>query len=285
MATAVILAVGALVFYGLNDIAYKRGAQAGASAQHLLLVQSGIVMWLFLAYGTFTGSLNTDPIGIVGAAVAALFSFAGFYNFVASMRTGAVSVVAPVVRLNFVFTALLAVLFLDERITGFKIVGLAAAVTAVWLLLAGGPRATTVASKALYVRVAVAFACIGMVNFLFKFFLSAGATTGSLLFYQVTSLASISAIATLRMNGSLRIGQVALRHGAIAAAPISIGFVCIAEGLARGEATVIVPVSQLGFVFAALVGVAFLKEPLTARKIAGLVAAAIAVAAFGYAAT
>jgi len=42
------------------------------------------------------------------------------------------------------------------------------------------------------------------------------------------------------------------------------------ESLARGEASVLVPISQMGFVVTAVIGVAFLGEPLTARKSAGL---------------
>jgi uncharacterized membrane protein len=49
------------------------------------------------------------------------------------------------------------------------------------------------------------------------------------------------------------------------------------ESLARGEASVVVPIAQMGFVVTALLGFLFLREPF-ARKGAGLVAALAALA-------
>ena len=42
------------------------------------------------------------------------------------------------------------------------------------------------------------------------------------------------------------------------------------QGLARGDASVLVPISQMGFVVTAAFGLAFLREPFTVRKSAGL---------------
>jgi uncharacterized membrane protein len=49
-------------------------------------------------------------------------------------------------------------------------------------------------------------------------------------------------------------------------------------GLERGEASVVVPIAQMGFVVTALLGFVLLREPLTARKGAGLVMASLALA-------
>jgi uncharacterized membrane protein len=57
------------------------------------------------------------------------------------------------------------------------------------------------------------------------------------------------------------------------------------EALSRGEATIVTPVSQLSFVVAVLLGIMFLKEPVTARKASGLAAAVGAVVLLGIAAT
>jgi uncharacterized membrane protein len=54
------------------------------------------------------------------------------------------------------------------------------------------------------------------------------------------------------------------------------------HGLTRGPASVLVPIAQMGFVVTAVLGVALLREAVSARKVAGLVAAigALAVLAF-----
>jgi multidrug transporter EmrE-like cation transporter len=46
---------------------------------------------------------------------------------------------------------------------------------------------------------------------------------------------------------------------------------------------VLVPIAQMGFVVTAVLGVAVLREPVTARKVAGLVAATAALAALAFA--
>ncbi len=42
------------------------------------------------------------------------------------------------------------------------------------------------------------------------------------------------------------------------------------EALARGEASVVVPIAQLGFVVTALLGVIVMREAVTGRKLLGI---------------
>jgi uncharacterized membrane protein len=53
-----------------------------------------------------------------------------------------------------------------------------------------------------------------------------------------------------------------------------IGFPLLLESLRRGEASVLLPIGQMGFIVTALAGMLFLREAFTPRKLAGLVAAA-----------
>lgn len=64
----------------------------------------------------------------------------------------------------------------------------------------------------------------------------------------------------------------------------TVGFAALLEGLVSGEASILVPIAQLSFVVTALIGIAFLKESLTARKTAGLLAAVAAVGVLAMAA-
>ncbi|HMA87434.1 MAG TPA: hypothetical protein VKP89_01670, partial [Burkholderiales bacterium] len=54
------------------------------------------------------------------------------------------------------------------------------------------------------------------------------------------------------------------------------------ESLARADASVVVPVAQMGFVVTSLVGFLFLREPFSARKDAGLLAAIAALASLAH---
>ena len=56
--------------------------------------------------------------------------------------------------------------------------------------------------------------------------------------------------------------------------------VLLAWALTSGEASTAVPVSQMSFVFTFLLAAPLFGEPVTARKLGGLVAAVLAVLAF-----
>jgi len=62
----------------------------------------------------------------------------------------------------------------------------------------------------------------------------------------------------------------AWRHGATAAVLLLFGLIMLLAGLARGQASVLVPVAQLSFVVTAGLGFVFLRETLTLRKGFGL---------------
>ena len=58
-----------------------------------------------------------------------------------------------------------------------------------------------------------------------------------------------------------------------------VAFLFMLHGVALGPASVLVPIAQMGFVVPAALGMLVLREPMTARKAAGLVAALGALAA------
>ena len=138
MAEGMELALGAMMFYGLADWVYKRAAASGVQAHHFLALQA-----FFFAPGIFLYGLATNTLALgapfAWGMTAGVLIFVALYNFARSLASGAVSIVAPVFRLSFAITAALAVWLLDERLTGWKLAGLAASLAAVWLLLAGGP--------------------------------------------------------------------------------------------------------------------------------------------------
>jgi len=179
-------AVGATLFFGAGDLVYKRAAAAGAQPHHLLMVQSWVFLPSIALYGLATGSL-TFVAGTLWGALVGLFVMIGFYNFAHSLRSGSISVNAPIFRLSFVITAALAILLLREPLTPCKIAGIALALAAVWMLL-GAPAAEDAGrrreSRSSLVRVLVATACVGIGNVIYKYGLLAGATPASLIVAQ-----------------------------------------------------------------------------------------------------
>jgi uncharacterized membrane protein len=93
---------------------------------------------------------------------------------------------------------------------------------------------------------------------------------------------ALSTAFAARLDRGVRPSRAALTHAPIAAVLLVVAFTFLAQGLQSGEASVIVPIAQMGFVVTALLGFVFLREPFTLRKGAGLVAALAALASLAW---
>ena len=269
MADGVGLALGAMMFYGLADWVYKRAAASGVQAHHFLLLQALFFAPGIFLYGLMTGTLVLGTPFAWGMTAGVLL-FIALYNFARSLASGAVSIVAPVFRLSFAITAALAVWLLDEPLTGWKLMGLAASLVAVWLLLAGEPGSAPRATTSSMLRLLVATMAMGVVSLVYKLGTIAGGSPATVLAGQASVFLPLAALFALARDHGFHPPPGAWRHGATAAMLLLFGLVMLLAGLARGEASVLVPVAQLSFVVTAGLGFVFMRETLTLRKGFGL---------------
>jgi len=275
-ADGILFALGALVLFGVSDFLYKRAAVDGVPTHQLMMVQSwtyGFLVWL---YGIVTGTLVIDRPALLGA-LAGCFAFTGFYNFAKSLQHGSVSINAPIFRLSFAITATLAILFLGERLTPWKLAGLLLAPVAVWLLAgSAGPNETRRATAASLTRVFIATLGVGIANFIYKIAMSEGATPAGMLVVQAWLVITASTVMVLRWDGLVRPKANTMRYALTCAVLLSVGFVLLVEALRRAEASIIVPIAQLGLIVTSLLGIVLMRESLTGRKMTGIAAAVLA---------
>jgi uncharacterized membrane protein len=219
------------------------------------------------------------PAALWGS-LAGLLSLTAFYNFVRSLEDGAVSTNAPIFRLNFTLTAVLAILLLGETLSAAKIAALACALVAVWLLLsesgAGRARSTFNSMS----RVAIATAALGFSNLFYKIGLQHGALPETMVATQAWAFCSTATLFSWLRERRFRVTPGAWRYSVPAAIVLAVAFVLLMHALALGPASVLVPVAQLSFVFTALLGAAMFRETLDARKRIGLLVAAVALTLF-----
>ena len=278
MAPGGSLALGAMVLLGFVDLVYKRGAAAGVLAHHFLMLQGWVFLPAVLAYGVATGTFVPAPYMLWGMA-AGLFVFVALYNFARALKSGAVSVIAPIFRLSFTVTTALAVLLLAEPLTAWKVAGLAAALCAVWLLLgAGAGEAARGAARPALVHALVAMAAMGVANFLYKVGAATGGVPATFIAGQAIVFTPLATAFAWKVDGGIRPPPGGWRYGTTTAMLFLLALVMLFESLALGEASVLVPISQMGFVVTAAAGVLFMRERFTARKACGL---ACALAALG----
>lgn len=281
MNESIAYALGSLLLYGLADFVYKRGAAAGALPHQFLMVQTWFFTSLALVYGLASGTLAFGA-GALWGAVAGILVVVGYYNFAWSLRDGSVSTNATIFRLSFTVTVALAVLILGEPITATKIAGVGLALVAVWLLLAAPDAARRrTENRASLGRVLLATVAVGIASFTYKLGLMAGAVPIALVVTQGLVAVTLATAFAVRIDGGIRPSRAAWRHAPVAAVLLVSAFVFLAKGLQRGEASVIVPIAQMGFVVTALLGFFLLREPFSLRKGAGLIAALGALASLG----
>ena len=284
MSSSIAYALEALVFYGLADFVYKRAAAAGAEPHRFLMVQSWIFNTLALAYGFVSGTLAFSR-GTLWGAVAGVFVAIGYYNFAWSLRHGAVSINAAIFRLSFAVTTILAVILLGESLNTAKVAGLILAVLAVWLLvtapaLASGPTAHE--RKASLVRVVFATIIVGAASFAYKLGVRAGAAPIAVVVAQgLVALVLFTTFSVFTDRG-VRLSRPALVHAPVSAVLLLVAFTSLAKALQGGEASVIVPIAQMGFVVTAILGFVFQREPLTLRRAAGLAIALLALTSLAW---
>lgn len=268
-------ALAALISFGIGDFVYKRAAAAGLPAQHFLMGQAWFFGPAILLYAFLTGRLHPVPAALWGGGAGLLIAI-GFYNYVHSLRTGAVGLVAPVFRLNFLVTAALAIFWLGEPLTAPKLGGFLLALVAGWLLL-GAPRRgaglAAAAARGPLLRVLIATAATGMANFCYKLGLLGGATPETMLVAQAVVFGGLLTAMTGLTSGSIRPPRGFVLHSAPAALVQLAAFLFLLHALQHGAASVVVPIAQMGFVVAALLGALVFGEAWTARKLAGLSAA------------
>jgi len=271
------LALGSMVFLGLADMVYKRGAAAGVQAHHFLMLQAWFFAPAVTLYGLYTGTLALHTAMLWGMT-AGLFVFIALYHFARALKSGSVSIVAPIFRLSFTVTVGLAVLLLGEPLTAWKIAGLVLALAAVWLLLGGeapGASAPATARSSL-VQALIAMAAMGVANFLYKVGAATGGTPATFIAGQASTFLPLATAFAWIMDRGIRTPPGGWKYGAAAAAVFLAALILLFESLKRGEASVLVPITQMGFVVTAAFGLVFLREPFTARKAAGLVLAVAA---------
>jgi uncharacterized membrane protein len=270
----IVFALVAMVCYGLSDFIYKQAAGKGIRADHFLMAQAWFFCPLVILYALGSGNFLPVPAALWGA-LAGLFIFIGFYYFIESLKTGSVSTNASIFRLNFIVTVLLVIVFLGEPLTLAKIAGLALALLATWLLLGGGAvgAAPSETRRRSFVQVGVATLAFGTSTFCHTVGLRHGAVPETLGVAQAALFLPLATTVVLVTDRKLSVPPVTFRYGGSAAILLLIATISLLHGIAAGQASVLVPIAQMGFIVAALLGIFVLRERVTVRKAVGLACA------------
>ena len=270
----IVYAMAAMVCYGVSDFIYKQAAAAGIRADHFLMAQAWFFCPLVILYALATHTLVFDPAALWGS-LAGAFIFIGFYYFIRSLAAGSVSTNASIFRLNFIVTAFLAIALLGEPLSPSKVAGLALALLATWLLLGDGAatnRLPNEVRRRSLTQVAVATLAFGASNFFHTVGLRHGAVPETLAVAQAALFMPLATIVVYFVDRKI-LPPVRFKYPAAAAIALLGATIFLLRGVAGGQASVLVPITQMGFIVAALLGIFALRERITVRKAIGLASA------------
>jgi transporter family protein len=271
----IVYAMVAMVCYGVSDFIYKQAAAAGIRADHFLIAQAWFFCPLVILYALATHTLVFDPAALWGS-LAGAFIFIGFYYFIRSLAAGSVSTNASIFRLNFIVTAFLAIALLGEPLSPSKVAGLALALLATWLLLGDGAatnRLPNEVRRRSLTQVAVATLAFGASNFFHTVGLRHGAVPETLAVAQAALFMPLATIVVYFVDRKILPPPVRFKYPAAAAIALLGATIFLLRGVAGGQASVLVPITQMGFIVAALLGIFALRERITVRKAIGLASA------------
>jgi uncharacterized membrane protein len=279
MTPGISFTLAAMILFGASDLIYKRGAMAGIGGREFGMLQAWVFFPGVTAYALATGNLMFN-IGALWGAAAGLCLVVAVINFIGSLRAGAVSTNAPVFRLNFAIAVVLAIVVLGETLNAAKLAALATTFAAVWLLLAEPGAFRARLDMQSFTRVLIATVAMGCGNFCYKLGVINGALPETMIVAQALVFCPATTLIFWLANRRFVFTPGGWRYTSAAAVILVAAFVIQLHGLAVGPASVLVPVSQMGFVITALLGALIFGERLNARKQIGLAVAVAALALF-----
>ena len=288
---AVTYAVTALLLGAVADLLYRVAQQRGIDAPNFIFWQSTVFTTIIWAASVTSWVIfgGDGPIGFIHSSTwlygvpAGVFGYLGLTLFVASLRTGDASVNAPIFRLNFVVTALGAIIILGESADPLKLGGILLAVLAVLVLLnitQISAIRSNVRSLLLAVAGSIFFGVAGLIS-------KAGLDTGDIGAVPMVLTQTVgfqqAAIITLLRGRNFSISRPVVQFAPGIAVIQVMWAVLLFESLRIGDASISYPIVQMSFVITAILAVIFLKEEMNRSKGGGLVIAIIAVIVLGFA--
>ncbi|OGV79805.1 MAG: hypothetical protein A3K19_00445 [Lentisphaerae bacterium RIFOXYB12_FULL_65_16] len=277
----IVYALLSLAFAGVNDVVF-RGYGRERRPVGLFVCLVGVV-WtsVFLVLGAVRGTLDFSAPAVALGGVSGVLSAVANLLLVEMMKKTGATVAATIYRLNLVFVAVIAFIFLGEVVTGYKLVALVCAVVAVLLFANGGASRTTL-DKYILILVGASFlrACMGIC-------------------YKVASNLAVSSEVFLAINGvcwlvaggvyflwrqerALPCGRSVFGYALLSGFLICGIVLFMKLAVSVGDASVAVTISQFSFLVTCPVAVVVLKEKCTAKQLAGITLATVCVVLFAH---
>lgn len=286
MSPGVGYAAASLLFAGVNDFIFKKQSGEGSGRGAYMAVVGAVWFAVFalaaLAAGAPASGLPAPPGATLAWGLAAgLLSASANYLLIGSLRTIGAAVGATIYRMNMVVAAAVGVLFLGEPLGAAKLGGFALAAAALLLFASGpGPSGGRAAGGGLFLAFAASLLRAAM-GISYKLAAEAGVHGAWFLAAQGLVWFVVGAAGALLRTGGAGLSAALIRRGAVSGLLVCGIVYFFRRALELGEASVVIPISQMSFVITALIARFALGERLDGRKAAALCLSAAAFVLLG----
>jgi len=263
------------VCVAVGSFLYKRAQMLGVRSGSFMVVQSFFVFCTVLAASLVRyGGVSSSPYPWLGLVAGAL-GMTGAFSVLQSMKQGELGTNIAVVRLSFVPTAIGAFLFLGEPFTVRKGLLLLLAGLAVSLFFDHYRRENRVAVKSL-VPALTACMAFGIFDIVYKIASTHGVNPLTFLIVQ-SATAHILINLYVALHEKYQLNRAVLQIAPLCG--ILFGAACLSmlKALEQVDVSLISPLIQMNFILSYLLGVVFLGESVTKRKLLGITIVAVCV--------
>ncbi len=271
---ALFFAIGALVLNGVYELVYRAAHQKGMNENSYMLIQTGTVFLCLLLFSSggigFQLEVSIFFLGLLSGIIGLVTG----WTFLYAMGRGPLAVTSAIRKLGFVVTAVLAVIFLDETLTVQRLIALFVACIA--LLVMGW--SSNIAHRP-HPMVFITLFSAGLMTFIHKLVAITGVSVTAFLMVQAGTAHLSSHILCIKGDGyqmNRRLFFYALLSGGIIAVMMTLGM----YALRHGDAIVIAPILQLGFLVTAPLSFLLFREVITWQKLFGIVVGTLAIVLF-----
>ncbi len=270
---SILYALASLCFAGVNDFIFKQYIHHGRHPLGLFVMGVGVVWTAVFGVGMLATTGEPTGIGWPIALGAGLASVAANLLFIASFRSVPAGTGATIYRLNLVAVAVLGIVLLNEPLTGWKTAGIMLGGAAVLLLRNGPQEPHQRLARTGVLALMIASGLRAVMGILYKVSSTAGVPP-----FEMLAISGLCWIVGGLTFALARGEPLRPNHRVLGFALLSGLLVCgivhfLLAATRLGQASIVVPISQLSFIVTALLGVTFHREPLGARKTLALTAA------------
>ncbi len=263
------------VCVAVGSFLYKRAQVLGVRSGSFMVVQSFCFFCTVLAASLLRyGGISGSPYPWLGLVAGAL-GMTGAFSTLQSMKRGELGTNIAVVRLSFVPTAVGAILFLGEPFTLRKGVLILLAALAILLFFDHYRRENRLAVKSM-IPATTACMAFGVFDLVYKIASNRGVNPLTFLIVQ-SATAHILIHLYVAFHEKYEFNRVVFRIAPLCGILFASACLSMLKALEEVDVSLISPFIQMNFVLSYLLGVIFLGESVTRRKLLGIAIVAVCV--------